>query len=95
MVDGSFWVLRLLPPLKLIAMILLKVALNTINQSINQSNQVIADFTAFSILLDLPKSANFGKVLFLVFFSTLHRPSMTLINIPYSYMVPDALCYFS
>jgi hypothetical protein len=91
MVDGSFWVLRLLPPLKLIAMILLKVALNTINQS----NQVIADFTAFSILLDLPKSANFGKVLFLVFFSTLHRPSMTLINIPYSYMVPDALCYFS
>jgi hypothetical protein len=50
-------------------MILLKVALNTINQS----NQIIADFTAFSILLDLPKSANFGKVLFLGFFSTLHR----------------------
>jgi hypothetical protein len=38
MVDGSLWVLRLLPPLKLAAMIeiaeiLLKVALNTINQS--------------------------------------------------------------
>jgi hypothetical protein len=32
MVGGSFWVLRLLPPLKLVAMILLKYALNTINQ---------------------------------------------------------------
>jgi len=36
MVGGSLRVLRLLPPLKLVAMILLKVALNTINQSINQ-----------------------------------------------------------
>jgi hypothetical protein len=38
MVGGSLWVFRLLPPLKLVAMIdiaeiLLKVALNTINQS--------------------------------------------------------------
>ena len=32
MVGGSLWVLRLLPPLKLVAMILLKVALSTINQ---------------------------------------------------------------
>jgi hypothetical protein len=32
MVGGSLWVLRLLPPLKLGAMILLKVVLNTINQ---------------------------------------------------------------
>jgi hypothetical protein len=32
MVGGSLWVLRLLPPLKLVAMILLKVALNTKNQ---------------------------------------------------------------
>jgi len=45
MVGGSLRVLRLLPPLKVVAMIyknvhvaeiLLKVALNTINQSINQ-----------------------------------------------------------
>jgi hypothetical protein len=38
MVDGSLRVLWLLPPLKLVAMILLKVALNTknINQSINE-----------------------------------------------------------
>jgi hypothetical protein len=35
MVGGSLRVLRLLPPLKLVAMILLKVALNTKNQSIN------------------------------------------------------------
>jgi hypothetical protein len=36
MVGDSLWVLRLLPPQKLVAMILLKVALNTkkINQSI-------------------------------------------------------------
>jgi hypothetical protein len=38
MVGGSLWVLRFLAPLKLVAMIkakiLLKVALNTINQSI-------------------------------------------------------------
>jgi cytochrome c-type biogenesis protein CcmH/NrfF len=34
MVDGSLWVLWLLPPLKLVAMILLKVALNTKDQSI-------------------------------------------------------------
>jgi hypothetical protein len=33
MVGGSLWVLRLLPPLKLVAMILVKVALNTKNQS--------------------------------------------------------------
>jgi hypothetical protein len=33
MVGGSLWVLRLLPPLKLVAMKLLKVALNTKNQS--------------------------------------------------------------
>ena len=33
MVGGSLQVLRLPPPLKLVAMILLKVALNTINQS--------------------------------------------------------------
>ena len=32
MVGGSLRVLRLLPPLRLVAMILLKVALNTINQ---------------------------------------------------------------
>jgi hypothetical protein len=42
MVGGSLWVLRLLPPLKLVAIIkakiLLKVALNTINQSINHKN---------------------------------------------------------
>jgi hypothetical protein len=31
MVGGSLRVLRLLPPLKLVAMILLRVALNTIN----------------------------------------------------------------
>ena len=31
MVGGSLWVLQLLPPLKLVAMILLKVALNTKN----------------------------------------------------------------
>ena len=36
MVGGSHRVLQLLPSLKLVAMILLKVALNTINQSINQ-----------------------------------------------------------
>ena len=36
MVDGSLRVLRLLPPLKLVAMILLKVALSIKNQSINQ-----------------------------------------------------------
>jgi hypothetical protein len=38
MVGGSLPILRLLPPLKLVAMIaeiLLKVALNTINQPIN------------------------------------------------------------
>jgi hypothetical protein len=35
MVGGSPRVLRLLPPLKLVATILLKVALNTKNQSIN------------------------------------------------------------
>ena len=35
MVGSSLRVLRLLPPLKLVAMILLKVALNTKNQSIN------------------------------------------------------------
>ena len=34
-VDSSLWVLRLLPPLKLVAMIVLKVALNT-KKSINQ-----------------------------------------------------------
>jgi len=38
MVDDSLRALRLLPPLKLVVMILLKVALNTKNQSINQSN---------------------------------------------------------
>ena len=37
MVGGSLRVLRLLPPLKLVAMILLKVAINTKNQSINLS----------------------------------------------------------
>jgi hypothetical protein len=36
MVGGSLRVLRLLPPLKLVAMILLKVALKTKNQSFNQ-----------------------------------------------------------
>jgi hypothetical protein len=36
MVGGFLRVLRLLPPLKLVAMILLKVALNTKNQSVNQ-----------------------------------------------------------
>jgi hypothetical protein len=36
MVGGSLRVLRLLPPLKLGTMILLKVALNTIKKSINQ-----------------------------------------------------------
>jgi hypothetical protein len=34
-VDSSLWVLRLLPPLKLVAMIVLKVALST-KKSINQ-----------------------------------------------------------
>ena len=98
MVDGSLRVLRLLPPLKLhrhdIAEILLNMVLNTIKQSINQSNQLITDFTAFSIMLDLPKSGNFCKVLFLYFFfATLHMPSMTLVYI--LYMVEDAPCYFS
>jgi hypothetical protein len=37
MVVGSPQVLRLLPPLKLVAEILLKEVLNTKNQSINQS----------------------------------------------------------
>jgi hypothetical protein len=39
MVGGSLWVLRLLPPLKLVAMILLKVALSIKNQykKINQA----------------------------------------------------------
>jgi hypothetical protein len=32
MVGGSHWVLWLFPPLKLVAMILLKLAFNTINQ---------------------------------------------------------------
>jgi hypothetical protein len=40
MVGGSLRVLRLLPPLKLVAMILLKVALNTKNQI----NQIIFGF---------------------------------------------------
>jgi hypothetical protein len=38
MVGGSLWVLRLLSPLKLVAMILLKVALNIKNQ-INHSKR--------------------------------------------------------
>jgi hypothetical protein len=38
MVSGSLRAIWLLPPLKLVAMILLKVALNTKNQSINQEN---------------------------------------------------------
>jgi hypothetical protein len=38
MVGGSLRVLRLLPPLKLVTMILLKVALNTKNQS-NQTKE--------------------------------------------------------
>jgi hypothetical protein len=44
MVGGSLRVLRLLPPLKLVAMIaeiLLKVALNTTNQNQIKSNQII------------------------------------------------------
>jgi len=41
MVGGSP---RLLPPLKLVAMILLKVALNTINQSINQQHFLAISF---------------------------------------------------
>jgi len=36
MVGGSLQVLRLLPPLKLVVMILLKVVLNTKNQKSNQ-----------------------------------------------------------
>jgi hypothetical protein len=36
MVGGSFRVFRFLPPLKLVAMMELKVALSTINKSINQ-----------------------------------------------------------
>jgi hypothetical protein len=35
-VGSSLWVLRLLPPLKLVAMILLKVELNAKNQSIKK-----------------------------------------------------------
>jgi hypothetical protein len=42
MVAGSLWVLQLLPPLKLVAMILLNVALNKINQ-INQSIFLLQD----------------------------------------------------
>jgi hypothetical protein len=38
MIGGSLWVLQLLPSLKLVTMILLKVALNTKNQSINLEN---------------------------------------------------------
>ena len=41
MVSGSLWVLQLLPPLKRVAMILLKVALNTINQIKSHLSQVI------------------------------------------------------
>jgi hypothetical protein len=40
MVSGSLLVLRLLPPLKLVAMILLKMALNTKNQSFNGFQEV-------------------------------------------------------
>jgi hypothetical protein len=41
MVSGSPRVLQLLPPLKLVAMILLKVALNTINKIKSHLSQVI------------------------------------------------------
>jgi hypothetical protein len=54
MVGGSLRVLRLLPPLKLVAMkaeILLKVALNTKNQSINQSFKTKGDVTYGSLHL--------------------------------------------
>ena len=54
MVGGSLRVLRLLPPLKLVAMkaeILLKVALNTKNQSINQSFKTKDDVTYGSLHL--------------------------------------------
>jgi hypothetical protein len=43
MVGGSLRVLRLLPPLKLVAMILLKMALSTINQSIQYLSLFISD----------------------------------------------------
>ena len=50
MVGGSLQVLRLLPPLKLVAMILLKVALNTINQikSLIHINNKICNFVQLS-----------------------------------------------
>jgi hypothetical protein len=41
MVGGSLLVLRLLPPLKLVAMILLKVALNTIKIKIKSMGTLI------------------------------------------------------
>jgi len=46
MVGGSLRVLRLLPALKLVAMILLKVALNTNNQ--NQSHEFVNTFRSLS-----------------------------------------------
>ena len=44
MVGGSLQVPRLLPPLKLVAMILLKLASNTKNQSINQSSRLYCNY---------------------------------------------------
>jgi hypothetical protein len=55
MVGGSLWVLRLLPPGRHdIAEILLKVALNTKNQSINQSilQRIIWLYKRFQLLYD-------------------------------------------
>jgi hypothetical protein len=58
MVGGSLWVLRLLPPLKLVAMILLKVALNTKKQTktiICQQTQTTRGKDELNIVL-MPKS---------------------------------------
>ena len=55
MVGGSLRVLRLLSPLKLVAMILLKVALNTKNQ-INQIKSTFDLMIEYSISRDIEGS---------------------------------------
>jgi hypothetical protein len=57
MVGGSLRVLRLLPPLKQVAMILLKVALKTKNQSINQYKS----FTVDKMVKILPQIAHMNN----------------------------------
>jgi hypothetical protein len=70
MVGGSLWVLQLLPPLKLVAMILLKVALNTKNQSINEILLKVALSTT-TLQESIPSSIDYQRI---------HKISITLID---------------